>query len=353
MKRWKEKCLSRAGKETLIKSIAQAIPNYIMSCYKLPESCCKDIETMLSKFWWKYEEGARKLHWLSWNNLAKNEKNGGMGFREFSEFNKALLGKHCWRLLTKEGPLLEQIYKSRYYPRNNSLDVGAGYQPSYAWRSMLSAREVVLKGGRWQIGNGRKVKIWGDNWIPIQSDFKVYSPSRILEPDALVAELLDDDLKHWNEDLVLNCFSSYEAHQILSIPISFHFPIDNFIWHWEKDGKYSVRSAYRVLCDANCRSAGGSSHSDFEKLWNVIWKAPVPNKIRDFLWRLARNILPSRCNLKKKGIQLDTIFPLCNDGDDNAHHLVMHCNFMKLALFSSQISTHIPLHLHHHEWLFH
>jgi hypothetical protein len=37
VKGWKEKFLSRAGKETLIKAVAQAIPNYIMSCYKVPK----------------------------------------------------------------------------------------------------------------------------------------------------------------------------------------------------------------------------------------------------------------------------------------------------------------------------
>jgi hypothetical protein len=31
IKGWKEKCLSKAGKETLIKAVAQAIPSYIMS----------------------------------------------------------------------------------------------------------------------------------------------------------------------------------------------------------------------------------------------------------------------------------------------------------------------------------
>jgi hypothetical protein len=56
IKGWKEKCLSRASKGTLIKAVAQAIPNYIMSCYKIPVGCCKDIEGMLAKFWWGTDE---------------------------------------------------------------------------------------------------------------------------------------------------------------------------------------------------------------------------------------------------------------------------------------------------------
>lgn len=84
IKGWKERLLSRAGKETLIKAVAQAIPTYIMSCYKLPEGCCKDIESMLAKFWWGSKEGERKIHWMSWERMSKSKNSGGMGFRGIS-----------------------------------------------------------------------------------------------------------------------------------------------------------------------------------------------------------------------------------------------------------------------------
>lgn len=47
---WKGKALSGAGREMLIKLVGQAIPSYIMSCYKLPDGCCDQIDRMIEKF---------------------------------------------------------------------------------------------------------------------------------------------------------------------------------------------------------------------------------------------------------------------------------------------------------------
>lgn len=51
VKGWMEKLLLAAGKEVLIKVVAQEIPTYIMSCYKLSVSVCQEIESILANFW--------------------------------------------------------------------------------------------------------------------------------------------------------------------------------------------------------------------------------------------------------------------------------------------------------------
>lgn len=69
IKGWKEKFLSRHGKEVIIKVIAQVISSYIMRCYKLPEGMCQEIEGMLAKFWWRSKNDERRVYWLSWERM--------------------------------------------------------------------------------------------------------------------------------------------------------------------------------------------------------------------------------------------------------------------------------------------
>lgn len=48
---WDEKCLSAAGKEVLIKSVAQAIPVYVMSVFLLPAALQEVLERRIRQFW--------------------------------------------------------------------------------------------------------------------------------------------------------------------------------------------------------------------------------------------------------------------------------------------------------------
>jgi hypothetical protein len=55
----------------------------------------------------------------------------------------------------------------------------------------------------------------------------------------------------------------------------------------------------------------GPSSLHYDRLWKLIWKIPLPTKVRNFMWRLARDIIPTRFTLRKRWVILDIVRPLC------------------------------------------
>lgn len=90
---WKENTLSQAGKEVLIKAVVQAIPAYIMSCFKLNKALCNEINAMVRNFWWGQKGEQKRICWRSWNKLCRRKGEGGIGFSDLEAFNWALLAK--------------------------------------------------------------------------------------------------------------------------------------------------------------------------------------------------------------------------------------------------------------------
>lgn len=176
LKRWKEKSLSAAGKEILIKAVAQAIPTYTMSCFLMPSGLCREIEQLMCNFWWG-DGGKKKIHWMSWHRLCMAKERGGMGFRDLESFNIALLAKQGWRIIENPDSLLARLLKARYFPRSSFLEANPGHNPSYAWRSLIKARDTIQSGSYWRVGNGHSISAWSDRWIlrekpafPLQTD---------------------------------------------------------------------------------------------------------------------------------------------------------------------------------------
>lgn len=140
MKDWKEKSLSQAGKEVLIKAVIQAIPSYSMNCFLLPITTCQEIERATARFFWGSSLEERKYHWTGWDILTKKKVNGGIGFKELHLFNLAMLAKQVWILLQHPKSLSYRLLKAKYFPQRELLEAEVGYQPSYLWRSLLAAK---------------------------------------------------------------------------------------------------------------------------------------------------------------------------------------------------------------------
>jgi hypothetical protein len=176
---WKEKFLSKAGREILIKAVAQAIPTYTMNCFRLPKTWCDEVNSLIAQYWWGQNTDKRKIHWLKWDKLCTAKEDGGMGFRNLHMFNTALLSKQCWRLLDNQQSLFFRVFKAKYFPLCSFLDAKLGSAPSFLWRSFLSGRELLLKGIRWTYKPGSIPQL---RWSETQSGkFTVRSAYQLLE----------------------------------------------------------------------------------------------------------------------------------------------------------------------------
>ncbi|CAL8999085.1 unnamed protein product, partial [Prunus brigantina] len=99
-----------------------------------------------------------------------------MGFRDLEVFNKALMAKQCWRLITNEQSMVHKVLKARYFSNCNFLAVGKGRASSYVWRSLIWGHELLLSGLRKRIGDGQETLVYGDAWIPKPNYFRPISP---------------------------------------------------------------------------------------------------------------------------------------------------------------------------------
>ena len=75
-----EKIYLKGRREVLIKTVAQAIPTYSMSLFKLPVSLCDTINSILAKYWWGQEKHEKKIHLINWKNLRSPKAKGAWVF---------------------------------------------------------------------------------------------------------------------------------------------------------------------------------------------------------------------------------------------------------------------------------
>jgi len=158
---WKEKLLSKTGKEIMIKAVAQAIPVFAMGCFDLTKEICGQISAMISKYWRNNQDKENSIHWISWERLTQPKKEGGLGFRDLHSFNMAMLAKQGWRLIQTPESLCARILKAKYFPNTSVLQAKVKDGCSYTWRSIMQRVEVLKEGVIWRVGNGAGIHIWG------------------------------------------------------------------------------------------------------------------------------------------------------------------------------------------------
>ncbi|KAF7801724.1 reverse transcriptase [Senna tora] len=131
---WKSRLLSKSGRLTLIKSVLQSTPIYQLSVKPIPNVYANRIDALSTNFYWGHQDNNSKMHLAPKQRLFSSKDNGGLGLRQTSLFNKALMAKQVWRIVNQPASIYSQWARAKYF--NNDLEVlpKKTTQPSAIWK---------------------------------------------------------------------------------------------------------------------------------------------------------------------------------------------------------------------------
>lgn len=247
-----------------------------------------------------------------------------MGFKDLFLFNKALLAKQVWCILTSPNCLLAKVFKARYFPFSDILSAKVDSYPSFTWRSICSARDVIRDGLVWRVGNGTHINLWNDPWLPGKEN------NRIKGHDIGTSWITVDQLiegSTWNRELIHKLVDSETANRILTIPISDSRPEDIRVWKFEGTGEYTVKSDYRAIVTELLQNKPNLSPKteEYRRFYQGLWKLDIPAKIKIYMWRLFHNLVPHYENLARRTLCEEAVCPLCKTELETSDHLLWAC----------------------------
>lgn len=316
----------RRRKEVLIKSVAQVLPSYVMSCFLLPQDIIKKMSSAIARFWWSTKQNNGGLHWIAWNEICVPKDKGGLGFRDLKIFNLALLAKQLWLLVQYPSSLLARVLKGRYFRTSNPIDIEKASSPYYVWRSLMAVKPLLRSGLRKSIGSGYNTRVWDEMWLPTIPPRQPSGIRPIQKPNLLVFELIDRNTKSWNLDFLRTLFIPEDIPLITSLRISRSFKVDSFCWVYTKSGIYSVNTGYDEMCRLdNDTSPELCTEPSITSLTQQVWQVKTVPKIQHFMWQSLSNCVPVCSRLADRHCHPVQTCPRCGLDEETVNHMLFEC----------------------------
>ncbi|GJR98826.1 RNA-directed DNA polymerase, eukaryota, reverse transcriptase zinc-binding domain protein [Tanacetum coccineum] len=268
---WKARLLSVGGRLSLIKYVLGHLPTYYMSIYPMPSTIVKKLESMRNQFFLGGDIDERKMSWVRWNKCLASKDLGGLGIGRSSKAFMGLMEASMILLLVALATTLGEE------------DVWCGEQPL----KTLFPRIYMLDTDRLCLVMNR---------IPFQDVSFILRRQPRGGGGIEMAQLS-------------------ELHAKIEHTTLFDQG-DSWIWMLDSSG-FSVASV-RYLVDYKTLDTAPNA---------TRWIRHIPIKVNIFIWRLMLNKLPSRVNLDRRGIDVNSILcPICQMDIEMINHKFFSCD---------------------------
>ncbi|KAJ9701497.1 hypothetical protein PVL29_006726 [Vitis rotundifolia] len=323
---WKRQFISKGGRITLIRSTLASMPIYLMSLLRMPRAVRLRLEKIQRDFLWGGGALENKPHLVKWAVVCSHKKKGGLGIRNFSSLNKALLCKWSWRYAVERESFWKLLISRKYGEEVGgwfSREVREGYGVGF-WKEIRKEDFLMFKNVSFAVGDGRRVKFWKDIWcgnIPLCEAFPSLFAFAVSQ-EAWVADCWDPMgvVGGWSPcfSRSFNDWELEEVERFLSVLQGKRLRVgleDKVLWNASKKGIFSVKSLYNTLDPSDAASFP----------WSIIWSHFVPTKVGFFAWEASWGRVLTQDHLKRRGWFLANRCFLCCKEEETINHILIHC----------------------------
>ncbi|GKE35585.1 RNA-directed DNA polymerase, eukaryota, partial [Tanacetum coccineum] len=173
-----------------------------------------------------------------------------------------------------------------------------------------------------KVGIGRNTRFWKDIWCG-DGTLEATYPRLVTLASNRNAFVSDYWSMHgwnisWRRDIRGGVKQS-QYDQLMACLQVIHINLEQGVWQWEFDNEetFTVRLVRKSL---DVKRLSGHT-------WVTRWCNIIPIKVNVFVWRNFLNRLPTRINLDRHGIDIDSILcPCCNNNVEDISHVFFACS---------------------------
>nr|GFA30585.1 RNA-directed DNA polymerase, eukaryota [Tanacetum cinerariifolium] len=202
---------------------------------------------------------------------------------------------------------------------NGNVNSSRGKASGSCWLAIVDEVRALHKKGVYvfdfmnlKLGNGEMVKFWLDRWFEggILKDLfpRMFALENMKELILLGAVL--GGIEHTQFSRLVELVQS-----ISLMPIN-----DRWVWNLESSGEFSVAYIRRIIDEMRFPNIGDTTR----------WVKYIPIKVNILAWKIRCDVLPTRMNLSRRGIDIQAIScPICDYGVESSEHLFFRCNMIR------------------------
>ncbi|GJX22078.1 RNA-directed DNA polymerase, eukaryota, reverse transcriptase zinc-binding domain protein [Tanacetum coccineum] len=245
--------------------------------------------------------------------------------------NRGLIFKWVWRFLAHEPTLWSRVIKA-IHGANGKIDEISGKGANSCWINIIKeVRRLEEKGinlllfMKKKLGNGLSTLFWDDVWCDGGKLKNRFPRAYALENSKQITvgqKLAHPSLYHSFRRHPRGGLELTQVEELAKVinPVVLTQSPDSWSWTLNNSGGYTVASS-RNMIDSRLLPKGDLK---------TRWIRYVPNKVNTFAWKVMTNSLPTRFNISRRGIDIESLSCVnCDVGIETNDHLFFACNTAK------------------------